>query len=71
MSLILVIPKQAPSVLNHLHISEQGWTTQVKGIGSSYWRVVGGVDDFLEKAKQLNQRWLKGLGTAMALSKIG
>ena len=65
------IPKQAPSVLKHLHISEQGWTTQVKGIGSSYWRVVGGVDDFLEKAKQLNQRWLKGLGTAMALSKIG
>lgn len=64
------IPQHTPSVLKHLHISEQRWTTQVKGIGSRYWRVVGGVDDLLEKAKQLNQRWLKGLGTALALSKI-
>lgn len=65
-----VIPKKAPPVLKHLHISEQRWARQVKGIGSIYWRVIGDVDDLLEIAKQLNQRWLKGLGTALALSKI-
>jgi hypothetical protein len=64
------ISKQAPSVLKRLHINEKRWTTQVKGIGSTYWRVVGDVDDLLEKAKQLNQHWLKGLGTAIALSKM-
>ena len=64
------IPKQAPSVLSHLHINEKRWTTQVKGIGSTYWRVIGDVDDLLEKAKQLNQHWLKGVGTAMASAKI-
>jgi REP element-mobilizing transposase RayT len=64
------IPKQAPSVLKRLHINEKRWTTQVKGIGSRYWRVVGDVDDLLEKAKQLNQRWLKGIGTAMVLAKV-
>ena len=64
------IPKQTPSLLKNLHVSEQRWTTQVKGIGSTYWRAVGGVDDLLETAKRLNQRWLKGIGTAMVLAKI-
>lgn len=64
------IPKHAPSVLRHLQLSEKRWTTQVKGIGSRYWRVVGDVDDLIERAKQLNQKWLKGLGTALALSKM-
>jgi hypothetical protein len=57
------IPKQAPSVLKHLLASEKRWVIQVKGIGSNYWRVVGDINDLLEKAKQVNQRWLKGLGT--------
>lgn len=64
------IPKQTPSLLKNLHITEKRWTTQVKGIGSSYWRAVGDVDDLLETAKRLNQRWLKGIGTAMVLAKI-
>jgi hypothetical protein len=64
------IPKHVPSVLKHLQLNEKRWTTQVKAIGSCYWRVIGDVDDFLEKAKHLNQRWLKGIGMAMALAKI-
>ena len=64
------IAKHAPSIMKQLHIKENRWTTQVKGIGSRFWRVVGDVNDLLEIAKRLNQRWLKGLGTAMALEKI-
>jgi hypothetical protein len=64
------IAKHAPPVLKQLHLSEKRWTTQVKGIGSRFWRVVGDVEDLLEAAKRLNQRWLKGLGTAAILAKI-
>ena len=65
------IPKHTPSLLKNLRITEKRWTTQVKGIGSSYWRAVGcDVNDLLETAKRLNQRWLKGIGTAMVLAKI-
>ena len=64
------IPKHTSSVLKQLQISEKRWTTQMKGIGSRYWCVVGDVDDLLEKAKQLNQRWLKGLGIALSLAKV-
>jgi hypothetical protein len=64
------IPKEAPSILSHMHIHEKRWTAQVKGVGSRYWRMVGEVDDLLEHAKRLNQRWLKGVGTAIRLAKI-
>ena len=64
------IPKHSSSILKQLHISDKRWTAQVKGIGSCYWRAIGDVDDLLEKAKQLNQRWLKGIGTALTLSKM-
>jgi hypothetical protein len=37
---------------------------RVKGIGSGYWRVVGEVEDLLDKAKELGQRTL--FGTAFA-----
>ena len=64
------LPEKAPSLLKNLQVTEQRWTTQVKGIGSRYWRAVGDVKDLLETAKGLNQSWLKGIGTAMALAKI-
>jgi hypothetical protein len=64
------IPKNTPSVLKQLSLSDKRWTTQVKSMGSRYWRVVGDVDDLLEKARQLHQGWLEGIGTAMALEKM-
>ncbi len=47
------------------------WPVRVKAIGSGYWRVVGEVDDLVERARQLNQRWLKGIGLAAALASAG
>ena len=40
-------------------------------IGSGYWRVVGEAQDLITLAEQLNQRWLKGIGTALRLQKQG
>ena len=63
-----VIPKNTPSVLSRFEPRPDRWAIRVKGIGSGYWRVVGDVDDLIERARQLGQRWLKGLGLATALN---
>jgi REP element-mobilizing transposase RayT len=58
----------APSVLARLEAREDRWPVRVKAIGSGYWRVVGEVDDLIGRARQLNQRWLKGVRLAAALA---
>jgi hypothetical protein len=40
----------------------------VLGVGSGFWRVVGTVDEIQEKAIEMKQRFLRGLGFARALS---
>ena len=44
-------------------------TGQVKGIGSAYWRIVGSVEAIAEKAKAIDQDWMKGIGYARWLAK--
>ncbi|MBS0456218.1 MAG: transposase [Proteobacteria bacterium] len=64
-----VLAAHAPSVLARFEQRPERWTTRVKAIGSGYWRVVGEVEDLVERAKQLQQRWLKGIGLAAALAR--
>ena len=63
------IPSNAPSVLKRFESKPERWATRVKAIGSGYWRVVGDAQDLIELAERLNQRWLKGIGTALSLQK--
>jgi len=42
----------------------------VKGIGSGYWRVVGEIEELIDKAKEISQRTLFGIGFARILNKI-
>ncbi len=60
---------ETPSVLDRFEGKPERWPVRVKAIGSGYWRVVGNVDDLIERARQLKQRWLKGIGLAAALAK--
>ncbi|MEO8001086.1 MAG: hypothetical protein ABI644_04365 [Arenimonas sp.] len=62
-------PAAMPSVLKALENDPERWTTRVKAIGSGYWRVVGEAQDLMTLAQRLKQRWLKGIGTALALEK--
>ncbi|MEO8000661.1 MAG: hypothetical protein ABI644_02210 [Arenimonas sp.] len=64
-----VIPAKAPSVLKQYENKPERWATRVKAIGSGYWRVVGEAQDLIALAERLQQRWLKGLGTALTLTK--
>jgi len=59
-----VIPKDAPPALSKTGCSENQWPTQVKAVGSGYWRVIGSAERMIEKAEELGQRWLKGIGLA-------
>jgi hypothetical protein len=36
---------------------------------SAYWRIVGSVEAMLEKAKAIDQGWMKGIGFARWLAK--
>jgi len=40
------------------------WTMQVKRIGSGYWRAVGTAEELMEKAADIPQTWLCGVGFA-------
>jgi REP element-mobilizing transposase RayT len=59
-----------PKALTKLGLDKQHWTTRVKGIDSGYWRVVGEVEELIDKAKELAQRTLFGTGLARILSKM-
>lgn len=63
------IPANAPHVLKQYENNPERWATRVKAIGSGYWRVVGEAQDLIDLAERLNQRWLKGIGIALALTK--
>ena len=64
------IEASEPKTLIKLCLGKNHWTTRVKGIGSEYWRVVGELDELIDKAKQISQRTLFGVGFARILNKI-
>ncbi len=59
-----------PKALTKLGLAKNHWATRVKGIGSGYWRVVGEVEELIDKAKEIGQRTLFGIGFARILNKI-
>jgi len=53
-----------PPALRKLGLDMSHWTMQVKGIGSGYWRAVGTAEELMEKAAEIGQNWLCGVGFA-------
>ena len=64
------IEASEPKALSKLGLDKKHWTTRVRGIGSGYWRVVGEVEEIIDKAKEISQRTLFGIGFARILNKI-
>ena len=56
--------------LTKLGLDINHWSRRVKGIGSGYWRVVGEIEELIDKAKEISQRTLFGIGFARILNKI-
>jgi REP element-mobilizing transposase RayT len=61
------IDRSLPAIVRRLGLSESAWLGQVQGTQSRYWRVIGRVGSFLDKAAELKQRWLQGLAFARRL----
>ena len=65
-----VIRTDEPKALRKLGLDKDHWTMKVKGVGSHYWRVVGSLEELIEKANELKQRTLFGIGFARFLKNI-
>jgi len=63
------ISASEPPALLGLGLDTKHWTHQVKGVGSAYWRLIGTVEEMLDKAKELKQAWLHGIGFARRLER--
>lgn len=63
-----VIVGPLPLALRQLGYSEQSWTRQVLGVGTAYPRAIGAAEALIDKAKEIGQRWLRGIGMARGLS---
>ena len=63
------IPKYAPSALGKTGCSAKHWPTQVKAVGSGYWRMIGSAEQLIEKAEAIGQRWIKGIAIARQVQK--
>ena len=63
------IPKYAPSALDKTGCSAKHWPTQVKAVGSGYWRMIGSAEQLIEKAEAIGQRWIKGISIARQVQK--
>jgi len=59
-----MIGAHEPPALRKLGLGMNHWTMQVKGIGSGYWRAVGTAEELIEKAAEIGQNWLCGVGFA-------
>ena len=64
------IDASEPQDLTNQGLDKNHWTTRVKGIGSGYWPLVGELEELLDKAKEISQRTLFGIGPARILKKI-
>ena len=62
------ISESAPPALRRLGLDGDIWSRQVLGIRDGYWRVVASAEAMMEKAAQIGQKWLKGIGFARSLA---
>ena len=63
------IAASEPSALRKLGLDADHWTMKVKGIGSGYWRAVGTAEELVQKAKEIGQQWLCGVGLARLIQR--
>ena len=62
------ISETEPPALRRLGLDGDLWSRQVLGIRDGYWRVVASAEAMMEKAAQIGQKWLKGIGFARSLA---
>jgi REP element-mobilizing transposase RayT len=56
-----------PAALARLGYTPDRWRRQVLAVGSEYYRAIGAAEVLVDKAAEIGQRWLRGIGVARFL----
>lgn len=62
-----VIVGPPPAALTRIGYAADQWQRQVLAVGSGYFRAIGAADVLIEKAQEIDQSWLRGIGIARQL----
>ncbi len=59
-----------PVALSRIGYTTDRWQRQVLAVGSGYFRAIGAAEVLIEKARQIEQTWLRGIGVARHLERL-
>ena len=62
-----VITGPPPAALTRIGYTADQWQRQVLAVGSGYFRAIGAAEVLIEKAQEIDQAWLRGIGIARQL----
>ena len=65
-----VVNGPPPAALARMGYTADRWQRQVPAVGSGYFRAIGAADVLIEKARKIEQTWLRGIGVARQLERL-
>ena len=65
-----VVKHPSPAALARMEYTADRWQRQVLAVGSGYFRAIGAADVLIEKAREIEQTWLRGIGVARQLERL-
>ena len=65
-----VVTGPPPAALVRIGYTADRWQRQVLAVGSEYYRAIGSAELLIEKAREVGQFWLRGLGVAGELQRL-
>ena len=65
-----VVNGPPPVALARIGYTADRWQRQVLAVGSGYFRAIGAADVLIEKAREIEQTWLRGIGVARQLERL-
>ena len=65
-----VVTGPPPVALARMGYTADRWQRQVLAVGSGYFRAIGAADLLIEKAREIEQTWLRGIGAARHLERL-
>ncbi|MFT5172344.1 MAG: REP element-mobilizing transposase RayT [Gammaproteobacteria bacterium] len=61
----------APRILVRLGLKRRQWLAQVPATESQYYGAIGGVEALIQRARNAGRKWVRGIGTAREVERIG
>ena len=65
-----VVSGPPPVTLSRMGYNADRWKRQVLAVGSGYFRAIGAAKVLIEKAREIEQMWLRGIGVARQLKRL-